>query len=561
MSSGDTVIAKTEERHIFSDQILYKNRKGHLIVGCRDHSPGGDNNPYIIVPPAYGETKKDYVSLSYYLVMNGFSVIRYDNTFHLGASEGNMSDADLVHIQSDLLATIDYVADQFRRDQVGIVATSLAARVAFKVAASDSRVILLVSLVGVSNLQDTLRSIYREDIIEEYIQGKRWGNIDIFGHEIKDSFIGNAIRHGFHNLDTTIQDIQNVKAPIIFFYATGDIWISSKDTQTLYSASKHPKSELRVIPGAMHQLQENPRLAKRVICETVLKCANLLGGADLKMVEEVKSPAMHDIVSENKIELEMMKSKNGITREGEQQFWSGYLEKFGIIFQSPDYQELLGTVEKMMGGIVQEDRILDAGCGNGHFGMWVLEKLRRFGFIRQAELQGALQYVGCDFIEEALKEGRARHSTFLSKSKVSCDCRYVLTDLDEDLPFCDNYFNKICCNLVLSYVRNSNQVMKELHRVLKIGGKLVVSSLKPYCDLSLVYRNFAELASDERELDEARALLSNTGKIREKESEGQYHFFNEAELHDLFSQCGFTNIVVGRTLGNQANIGVGKKTI
>ena len=47
--------------------------------------------PLIIIPSAYAETKKDALHLSYYLVANGFQVLRYDNTNHTGESDAETS--------------------------------------------------------------------------------------------------------------------------------------------------------------------------------------------------------------------------------------------------------------------------------------------------------------------------------------------------------------------------------------------------------------------------------------------------------------------------------------
>lgn len=83
---------------------------------------------------------------------------------------------------------------------------------------------------------------------------------------------------------------------------------------------------------------------------------------------------------------------------------------------------------------------------------------------------------------------------------------------------------------------------------------MVVSTLKPYCDLSLIYKKFTEATSDRKDLDEAIALLSNTGKIRRKESEGHYRFYDEKELKDLVSKGGLATVKVLRSCGNQVNV-------
>ena len=88
------------------------------------------------------------------------------------------------------------------------------------------------------------------------------------------------------------------------------------------------------------------------------------------------------------------------------------------------------------------------------------------------------------------------------------------------MPFPDDFFDQICCNLGVSYLQTPEKVVAELCRVLRPGGKLVVSSLKPNADLSEIYRNFVVVAENEEQIAQARKLLSNAGAIKVKEVRG-----------------------------------------
>lgn len=556
-------------RSIRSDKIMFRNSQGHNIVGFYDqliHRLNGKND-IVVIPPAYGEIKRDHISLSYYLVKNGFNVIRYDNTFHLGESDGDIIDADLKNIQNDLVATLNYVENKYgKKERVIIVASSLAGRVALKVSTFDKRIGLLVTLVGVVNFQKTMASIYREDIVDQYKAGKRRGLIDIFGHEIKDTFIANAIDGNYHNLDSTLADARKVTIPTVFFAASDDLWISLDEVKSVVTNIKSIKAKLNIIPGAMHQLQENPRLAKQVICEITRECMDYSHGED-KTAETVIEPNIHDIVSQNKIELDHLRGLSTITNKDEMDFWKKYLQKFSVILQSPDYQELMHKIESFLGLIRESDIILDAGCGNGHFSTWILkgileEKCKRTGVT-------GIRFLSLDFVQNAVVKAENMHRQMMKETlqkEVKCKFlktwkfSYTIGNLNNELPFRNEQFDKICCNLVVSYLDKPELCLQELTRVLKSGGKIVVSSLKPYCDLSLIYRNFAEMAQDSHLLlEEARALLSSTGKIKEKEGEGHYHFYTESELKKLLSVCGLKNISIERALGNQVNVAVGEK--
>ncbi len=553
-------------RNIRSTLIRYKNRQGDEIIAFVDSREKADRagSRWVVIAPGYAETKKDYLSLSYYLVANGFVVIRFDWTHHLGESEGDMAEASLLKMRSDLEATISYVSDVFSPSKIGLVTSSLATRVGLKLVAEDKRVSLIIGLVGVVDLQSTLSSVYSEDLIARYQSGHRWGKIDILGHELSDNFLGVAIEGGFHDFRTTQEDVRLIDVPIVFFMAEKDVWVRRKQAEQLVRISKNPQSTVSVIPAAMHHVEENPRSAQALIYGVVKACTKHLKKENTKRPEKgPKKPSIRDIVIQNRLEFARIKGLSHITKEGEKSFWNDYLSLFGIIFRSDDYKGLLKDIQEFMGPLKRNIKILDAGCGNGHFGMWLLSKIGSCDDGDKNLLAGA-KYVGLDFVSEAVEQARLRHSEMIRMIKgkhrsKAMDCSYVIADLEGRIPLSDSYFDRICCNLVVSYLRDPRAAMRELFRLTKTGGKIVVSSLKPHCDFSIVYRNFIEIAGNQEEIMEARKLLSQTGKIRQKESEGHYRFFSEKELTDLLECSGFSLHSVRRTLGDQANIAVAIK--
>ncbi len=217
-----------------------------------------------------------------------------------------------------------------------------------------------------------------------------------------------------------------------------------------------------------------------------------------------------------------------------------------------------------------DEAVLDAGCGIGNFGTYLLVK--KLYAARREPLDprhyDSCHYVGLDFVEEAVLQARRTHrllenefhgSSAVYRERGLLDGRYILADLEFPLPFKAVSFEKICCNLVISYLRNPTESVNNLVELLKPRGRIVVSSLKPFADLSQVYRNFIKIAKQRSDIDEARKLLSNAGRIKVKEAHGVYEFFSEAALTDLMRSAGLSEIETYRSLGNQANVVVGLK--
>ena len=171
-----------------------------------------------------------------------------------------------------------------------------------------------------------------------------------------------------------------------------------------------------------------------------------------------------------------------------------------------------------------------------------------------------IDYVGTDFVSTALHQARQsfekirRHD---QGSRLHMNSAFHCVDLNEPLPFPDGTFDKVVSNLVLGYVRDPEFTLKELFRVLSPKGTMVLTNLKPNSDLSQIYSNFVRQTSKPNEIEEAKHLLNNSGKIREAEGDGIFHFHDQHELFDLLHKTSKgQRPKVFSTFLNQANIAV-----
>ena len=125
---------------------------------------------------------------------------------------------------------------------------------------------------------------------------------------------------------------------------------------------------------------------------------------------------------------------------------------------------------------------------------------------------------------------------------------------DSPLPFGDGSISKICSSLVLSYLKTPIDLMQEFYRVLKPGGVAVVSSMKPGCDMTVLFHDsLAHNYSEENDRD-ANVLLGAAGQIKLKRDAGIYEFFSAEELERLAFDSGFVDIRSFRSFGDQANV-------
>lgn len=159
-----------------------------------------------------------------------------------------------------------------------------------------------------------------------------------------------------------------------------------------------------------------------------------------------------------------------------------------------------------LAGNVSGRRVLDAGCGSGPLAAGLRDR-------------GAL-VSGFD-----LSPGMVA----LARERLGEEADLRVADLAERLPYDDNAFDVVVCSLALHYLEDWSAPLSELQRVLRSGGRLVVSVPHPVVYL-VNYRDRDYFAltqySEEFEFGDHRAVLT-------------YWHRPLHAMTDAFSEAGF----------------------
>ncbi len=119
---------------------------------------------------------------------------------------------------------------------------------------------------------------------------------------------------------------------------------------------------------------------------------------------------------------------------------------------------------------------LDLGCGTGRHALWLAA--------------AGARVTAVDFSEGMLDQARAKPGA----DRV----RFLTLDLHRPLPFAAGSFDVVVSGLVLEHLQELEPFLAEARRVLKPGGRAVVSGMHPAMFLRGTQANFNDPVSGER---------------------------------------------------------------
>jgi ubiquinone/menaquinone biosynthesis C-methylase UbiE len=232
-------------------------------------------------------------------------------------------------------------------------------------------------------------------------------------------------------------------------------------------------------------------------------------------------------------------------------FWSDYLlgrsRRLGIelMNETSAYRRLMESqIDALELG--EGQRIADLGSGTGP----LIESLLRAPHPRRLRLDQL------DYVIEGLRRARARVER--RGDTGDFDLHFISGDLavaeTRCLPFRSRAYDAVLASLVLSYLERPENLLKEIHRILKPGGRIVVSTLKPDADVSKIYVDgLAELRGGvareafgpevEAHVDElGREFLNEAARLLDLEEQGLFHFWAAEDLAAMLERAGFRDI-------------------
>jgi ubiquinone/menaquinone biosynthesis C-methylase UbiE len=165
----------------------------------------------------------------------------------------------------------------------------------------------------------------------------------------------------------------------------------------------------------------------------------------------------------------LMTDKTSLVRAGYDR-WSAVYDH-----DANPLQALEGPVVRRAVGDPRGLSVLDLGCGTGRHALWLAE--------------AGASVTAVDFSEGMLAQAREKPG--------AATVRFLAHDLHQPLPFPAGTFDLVVSGLVLEHLRDLDLFFGEARRVLKPGGRAVVSAMHPSMFLRGSQARFTDPVSGE----------------------------------------------------------------
>jgi len=556
--------------------VQYTNEQGESLVAIIDSWGDTRGAPAVVIPPAWGRTKETLLPLAQTIVATfaaarqPVTVIRFDGIRKRGES---YSDPDCREPGADhrrftcsqgvrdIQATLDFLesSPRFRPERTILVSFSAAALEGRKSISLEGgkRLHGWVSVVGSPDLQSMMRVISGGvDYVAGVERGLRFGIQEVLGVFVDIDRTGvDAIANGLAFLDDARRDLAVTEVPITWFAGAHDAWMELDRVIDILSHGKVDNRRLVVIPTG-HQLRTS-RQAVEVFQSIAKEVGRMTLGADLRS-------ALPDLVAmEERRELEQRRrSLPAVDLRG---YWHDYLVgrdgSVGIELQvnTSYYRRFMAEqIEALR--LRSGDRIGDLGSGTGAFALQLVET---------PALPSPLTVHQFDFVRAALERARKRLNGSPPRDGLCVD--YVETTLDVRpgflcVPARAQSYDAVLASLLLGYVSDPIELLREIRRVLRRGGRLVLSNMRRDGDISKIFQEgLTELRQGlerERLGDEgsdvldaaARNLLNEGARLLELEESGTFHFWDPHELTSMVRGAGFRRVKTSLSYGEPPQI-------
>ena len=566
---GDTAAAQT---WVMSDKD--GRPVVHLVNATFDLARPPAEFTVVLIPPPYGRTKETPSVLALTLVETFRAarlpvlVLRWDGINHVGESWRDErcsapEHAMLRYTQSqavrDIETTVTTLGSRFglQKMRTVVVSFSLSAVATRRyLAAGGAGIDYWISAMGAADARDTIQNGNGGvDLVGMKRRGESLGIRLIQGHLVDaDRHCQDLLDHGFADLEDARYDMARVSQPVTWLCGHHDFWVNVHRVRDAMTVPASGAREVVELPTGHFVRTSNEALATfRFIAE---RCLKQLHGREIKGV----TPSTW--VMERTLKRERARLRE--TPFDAVAYWRDYLLGnrdnplgFDLLALTDEYNELMGLQMERL-ELTSGMRVVDLGCGTGNA---VAAMVRTVG-----DRAPGLVIDAVDLVPEVLERARRNVAAAAAEIGVALPTvRYQVVDLTlrerPNLPFAHGSVDAVLMSLVLPYVGEPGPLLDEVVRILRPGGRLVVSTLRPDVDMSgTVARLRTKLERGDTQVLEGwgaarlgsalRDYLNRAASLLEFELDGRFRFHEREDLEVRIRRHGLVIQSVEPTFGD-----------
>lgn len=542
--------------------VDYRNARDECIRAIVDSYGDPRGAPAIVIPPAWGRTKETLLPLaqtivsSFRAVGQPVVVLRFDGIRRRGESFNELScrkpgseyhKFTFSQAVEDILTTIDFLssAPEFRSEAIVLVTFSAASIDGRRAVARSvgEKLKGWISVVGSADLQSMMRIVSGGvDFVSGVDRGLQFGLNRILGVEVDIDLAGrDALRAKMAFLEDSCRDFEGIRIPVSWFHGRYDAWMEMDRVRIALSAGERSQRKLVEIPTG-HQLRSSKE-ALAVFQLIAAEASEMIDGKRLKAI----LPKLHELEQRRRAERARLPAR---VPADKRRFWKSYLlgrdGSLGIELMTGTslFQQFMADQIRAL-CLEGSERVVDLAAGTGSFPLQLYRERPHLD----------VEVVAVDYVVESLKRAKTRLS---STDGCLHQPKFAACDLEVgsqiSIPLQDGSCDSAIASLLLGYLDRPFEFFKEVARILRPGGRFVVSGLQKDADVSRIFRaGLDELSSktakphfDLREVRDlprlSREFLSDAARLMDLEEEGVFDFKEPDEVCSMLREAGFKEV-------------------
>ncbi len=574
--AAQELVEPMPEAPVLTVTYTVRNREGETIALRHDfpQQTRREQCPLVLLCPGYGTTQQSYVAFAYTLAGYGLQVLRYDHSRHIGLSDGDPTQTTFTSLEDDLDTVLAFAQKNWPETPLTLLASDLTGRIALRRQDWHRRLRRLILLNPTLDIGSCLTTLHQRDLLQEHVNGTRLGLGNLLGIPLDiDHFLADAVAAQYTNVAALQDELAHCGTEVVFLAAGQDLPefpIPAPSPPLLNDVIHRLGSRCRKV------LLPSPILTAGHVAPSILRASwqqvsqLCYSGNPPQEPGTTALPALSRATSTRaRLERDQLRGKYALGTAGGERLWTAYTDLTRTLDEVPAHWHYIDQLYQLLQPLDGNHALLDVGCGMHSFARLLLLNLSYRLRAQTWHHSNALRYVGVDFSSDALHAAQTstkdalQHVDKLFSGRISGPTpvtqRWVLSRSIETLPFADHSFDRVVANLSLSFARSPLHALRELFRVLRPGGRLIVSALTPSADTARLYRPALQELGIDAFTGEPRLALHRMAQCCVALRIGQLHAFEEDSLNSLFSLITPAPARLVRTLSGQILLAAAEK--